>query len=868
MVLAVLSGLAAMLPVTFLPAASPPPPRVRAEVEAVLSRSPGPAPRERARDMRIVLLGNEKDHGPEEHDYPLWMKRWAALLGGEAAGAGAQTNLYGPPPPEVARPEGLPGASAQTAGTSPAVSGAPGVTVVQAWGWPAKEEIESADLIVAFIGTGGRWSRERIDDLRTFLDRGGGFVAVHSATIASRELARPLAELIGLAWEDGTTAFRHGTLDLDIVAADHPIALGLPPRIRFVDENYWPLVGDRSRVEVLATAPERARPGDATSPLEPQPIIWTRTHAKGRVFGTLLGHYTWTFDDPYSRVLLLRGMAWAGRQSPFRFDPLVPRGARVREGEEVAAAFAPRRPAAPVSPDPSDPRLLLWLDASDRSSVTVDPDGGVTDWSSKSARLPRGLSSWGESRPRYVAEGPGGRPALRFDGKDDILRDTGFRRTAKDWTLFIVASARSNAGGFRGLFCANAAGSNDYTSGINLDLGGVGSSSFDALNLEGIQHDGQSNLRTETSAFGSFLVAVVRSAGTTECFVDGAREGERGSRDVAAALEEVRIGGRIYENSPGKLPLLERGSLDGDVAEVVLYDAALEDGERSSIEAYLLEKYGLALAAARESTLEEALAVLRTFEIGGSRRALAPIDEAIAASRGDPPARADIEARLAAVLASDASSDAKDHVLRRLGTIGTAASIPRIAPLLTDARLSHLARTAIERIVVDRIGVERIGVESPASDRAGRDPRDPGALAAAVASLRAALERCGAKDGGYGAGPPAGTVKAGIVDSLGRLDDISGAPGLARLLGDEDTAVCAAAARALGRLGAADPLREVSRGAGPASDAALEALHDLAWRLLESGDAAGARRIFEGLRECRAAGIREGALRGLRRLER
>jgi type 1 glutamine amidotransferase len=36
-----------------------------------------------------------------------------------------------------------------------------------------------------------------------------------------------------------------------------------------------------------------------------------------------LGHFTWTFDDPYFRTLLLRGIAWAGGASPYRFDPLI-----------------------------------------------------------------------------------------------------------------------------------------------------------------------------------------------------------------------------------------------------------------------------------------------------------------------------------------------------------------------------------------------------------------------------------------------------------------------------------------------------------------------------------------------------------------
>ena len=50
--------------------------------------------------LHVVLLADEKDHGPAGnglHDYPLWQKRWALLLGGEEASDEKQVNLVGPP---------------------------------------------------------------------------------------------------------------------------------------------------------------------------------------------------------------------------------------------------------------------------------------------------------------------------------------------------------------------------------------------------------------------------------------------------------------------------------------------------------------------------------------------------------------------------------------------------------------------------------------------------------------------------------------------------------------------------------------------------------------------------------------------------
>ena len=55
---------------------------------------------------------------------------------------------------------------------------------------------------------------------------------------------------------------------------------------------------------------------------KPQPLFWTREHGKGRVFVSIPGHFTWTFDDPLYRILLLRGIAWSAGESVDRFNEL------------------------------------------------------------------------------------------------------------------------------------------------------------------------------------------------------------------------------------------------------------------------------------------------------------------------------------------------------------------------------------------------------------------------------------------------------------------------------------------------------------------------------------------------------------------
>jgi type 1 glutamine amidotransferase len=94
----------------------------------------------------------------------------------------------------------------------------------------------------------------------------------------------------------------------------------LPGKIHFEDESYWDLSGDADRIHVLATNVEEG---------QPRPLMWTCERGRGRVFVSILGHYSWTFDDPLFRILLLRGLAWAAGEPPDRFAELVTIGARV-----------------------------------------------------------------------------------------------------------------------------------------------------------------------------------------------------------------------------------------------------------------------------------------------------------------------------------------------------------------------------------------------------------------------------------------------------------------------------------------------------------------------------------------------------------
>ena len=264
-----------------------PPARTRAELEAVLKRgnsaaeaSPGAPPSPRS--LNLVLVASKQDHGPGQHDYPAWQKRWSALFGQ-----------------------------------------APGVTATEAWEWPTSEQWRRADVVVFYFWNHD-WSDQRYEQLDEYQARGGGVVLLHAATIADREPEK-LAQRIGLAAQPGPTKYLHTPLTLNFTAGrSNALTRGFK-QLELLDEPYWPMFGDTNRIEVLAAADVEG---------QARPLVWTFQKGRGRVFASILGHYTWTWDDPLFRVLALRGVAWAADEPTARFE----------RQEPPSSAIAPARP--------------------------------------------------------------------------------------------------------------------------------------------------------------------------------------------------------------------------------------------------------------------------------------------------------------------------------------------------------------------------------------------------------------------------------------------------------------------------------------------------------------------------------------------
>jgi len=160
-----------------------------------------------------------------------------------------------------------------------------------------------------------------------------------------------------------------------------------------------------------------------------------------------------------------------------------------------------------------------------------------------------------------------------------------------------------------------------------------------------------------------------------------------------------------------------------------------------------------------------------SYEYGQSREALIAIEEDIRSAT--PERRKAIEAKLTAILkSSEATVDSKQFACRMLRWAGTEDSVPALAELLADEKLSHMARYALQSI------------PGPGVDKA----------------LLAALDGA------------TGKAKAGIADTLGERRVSSAIDALGGLINDPDASVAMSAASALGKIGGYDAIRALVRG--------------------------------------------------------
>ncbi len=233
--------------------------------------------------LRVFLRCGPKTHGPGDHDHPAFARDWQPLLNaagmkvsiGDADAKGVQT-------------------------------------------FPSDEELARTDVLVIHRQGGGDFKPDERARVAKFAARGGSFVVIHAGAVAGNDASADFyKDLVGGSWRQKVTKWREGPMQLSFVDKAHAITKGVAD-FGMKDEIYYDM-DLRTDIHPLATAPTPKKAGDG---FEAQTQLWTyEKPGAQRAFVFIPGHTYVNFSRPDVKLLLFRGIAWAGRHAnPQSFD--------------------------------------------------------------------------------------------------------------------------------------------------------------------------------------------------------------------------------------------------------------------------------------------------------------------------------------------------------------------------------------------------------------------------------------------------------------------------------------------------------------------------------------------------------------------
>jgi type 1 glutamine amidotransferase len=137
-----------------------------------------------------------------------------------------------------------------------------------------------------------------------FVEGGGGFIGVHSATDTLYGWA-DYGRIVGAYFREHPWT-QQATVAVEDAA--HPSTTGLPARFGLLEEFYTFRENPRPRVQVLLTldAASVNASGD-------YPLAWAHTVGAGRAYYNALGHFPATWQDARFQQQLRGAIRWAAR---------------------------------------------------------------------------------------------------------------------------------------------------------------------------------------------------------------------------------------------------------------------------------------------------------------------------------------------------------------------------------------------------------------------------------------------------------------------------------------------------------------------------------------------------------------------------
>ena len=230
--------------------------------------------------------------------------------------------------------------------------------------------------------------------------------------------------------------------------------------------------------------------------------------------------------------------------------------------------------------------MILWFDATDTNllyqdsakttqvAANNDPVGAWT------AKVGLGtfsvLQATAGKRPIYLTNAQNGRPVVRFNGTTGTyLESAATINMSTPNTIIVVAKDNGTSQIFGGVFSHELymsvfSGGSYYW--LDTSGGNVAACTVPAINV----------FRVITAQYTQ------ASTVNSNVFYNGTLYSScsNGSGNTSAGLGRVELGGRAWGGYTGRI-------FKGDIAEVIVYNRVIDDGERAQVEAYLTTKWGL-----------------------------------------------------------------------------------------------------------------------------------------------------------------------------------------------------------------------------------------------------------------------------------
>ncbi|MCC6404746.1 MAG: ThuA domain-containing protein [Fimbriimonadaceae bacterium] len=168
--------------------------------------------------------------------------------------------------------------------------------------------LSHCDVVVFLLTTGDVLDDRQQAAMEGFIEAGGGFVGVHSASDTEYEWAW-YGNLVGAYFLSHPAVQEAGVVIED---ASHPTVSHLPTAWTRTDEWYDFRSQPRRGVHVLASVDEATYQGGKMA--GDHPVVWWKEVGKGRSWYTAMGHTKESYSEPLFMEMLRKAVLWAARK--------------------------------------------------------------------------------------------------------------------------------------------------------------------------------------------------------------------------------------------------------------------------------------------------------------------------------------------------------------------------------------------------------------------------------------------------------------------------------------------------------------------------------------------------------------------------